>query len=328
MLPVPGVLRSWISPPSRFESSRLIARPRPVPPYLRLVLASACWKASKISFCFSAGMPMPVSDTSNATTAGAWLRIGWFGLQPSYTDEIRNRTSPWLVNLNALESRFLSTCCRRLASVSMRAVEMRIDLDLEVQVAGIGFVPERPRHRLDDALEHDLFGLDRDRARLDLGKIENVADEVEQVGTRAVNGARELDLLRRQIVIRVFRELMAEDQDRIQRRAQLVRHVGEELGLVLGREREFGRLFFHRAPGLFDFLVLALHLDVLLGKLAGLLFELFVGLLQFLLLGLKLGGELLRLLEQTLRSASSLRSSSARYRCWPSIARGTRSAIP
>ena len=38
----PGMLRRWISPPSRLASSRLIARPRPVPPYRRLVLASAC----------------------------------------------------------------------------------------------------------------------------------------------------------------------------------------------------------------------------------------------------------------------------------------------
>jgi hypothetical protein len=62
VLPAPGVLRSAISPPSRLASSRLIARPRPVPPYLRLVLASACWKASKMIRCFSAGMPMPVSE--------------------------------------------------------------------------------------------------------------------------------------------------------------------------------------------------------------------------------------------------------------------------
>jgi hypothetical protein len=58
---MPGVLRSWISPPSRFASSRLMANPRPVPPYLRLVPASACWKASKMMRCFSGGMPMPVS---------------------------------------------------------------------------------------------------------------------------------------------------------------------------------------------------------------------------------------------------------------------------
>ena len=34
VLPSPGLLRSCISPPSRFDSSRLIASPRPVPPYL------------------------------------------------------------------------------------------------------------------------------------------------------------------------------------------------------------------------------------------------------------------------------------------------------
>ena len=76
VLPTPGVLRSWISPPSSEASSRLIARPRPVPPYLRLVLASACWNASKMIRCFSAGMPMPVSDTSNETTPPVWPSTG------------------------------------------------------------------------------------------------------------------------------------------------------------------------------------------------------------------------------------------------------------
>ena len=61
----------------------LIARPRPVPPYLRLVEASACWNASKMMRCLSAGMPIPVSDTSNATTDGAALRLRLSGLQPS-----------------------------------------------------------------------------------------------------------------------------------------------------------------------------------------------------------------------------------------------------
>ena len=65
---LPGTLTSRISPPSSVASSRLIARPRPVPPYLRLVPASACWNASKISFCFSGAMPMPVSVTAMATT--------------------------------------------------------------------------------------------------------------------------------------------------------------------------------------------------------------------------------------------------------------------
>jgi hypothetical protein len=69
-----------------------------------------------------------------------------------------------------------------------------------------------------------------------------------------------------------------------------VRHVGHELGLVLGGERQLRRLLLERAPGLLDLLVLALDLDVLLGELAGLLSELLVGLLELALLRGELGG--------------------------------------
>ena len=85
---------------------------------------------------------------------------------------------------------------------------------------------------------------------------------------------------------------------RVERRAQLVRHVGQELGLVLRGERQLGGLFLERAAGLLDFLVLALHFDVAFGELLRLLLELLVGLLQLALLGLQFAGELLRLLEQ------------------------------
>ena len=98
----------------------------------------------------------------------------------------------------------------------------------------------------------------------------------------------------------VLGELLAEDQDRVERRAQLVRHVGEELGLVLRGERQLGRLLLERAARLLDFLVLALDLGVLLGELLGLRGELLVGLLQLGLPRLQLGRELLRLLQQVL----------------------------
>ena len=47
-------------------------------------------------------------------------------------------------------------------------------------------------------------------------------------------------------------------------------------------------------------MVLALDLDVAFGELLSLLLELFVGLLQFLLLGLQFARELLRLFQQAL----------------------------
>jgi len=58
--------------------------------------------------------------------------------------------------------------------------------------------------------------------------------------------------------------------------------------------------FFQSAARLFDFLVLALDFRVLLGKLLRLQAQLFVSLLQFALLRLQFGGELLRLFEEIL----------------------------
>ncbi len=69
--------------------------------------------------CFSAGMPMPVSVTSNAITDRAWLRICWSALQPPVAGRMRSVAEPFSVNLKALARRFFRTCCRRLVSVWM-----------------------------------------------------------------------------------------------------------------------------------------------------------------------------------------------------------------
>src|SRR2546430_17014954 len=61
---------------------------------------------------------------------------------------------------------------------------------------------------------------------------------------------------------RVLRELLAENQDAVERCAQLVRHVRQELRLVARGERELRRLLLERAPGELDLLVLALDLHV------------------------------------------------------------------
>jgi hypothetical protein len=113
-----------------------------------------------------------------------------------------------------------------------------------------------------------------------------------------MDGARELHLLGGQAAVGVLGQLLSEHKNRVKRRAQLVRHVGQELGLVLRRKRQFASLLFQSAASLLDFLILALHLVVLFGELLSLLRQLLVCLLQFLLLGLQLGSQLLRLLQQ------------------------------
>ena len=103
----------------------------------------------------------------------------------------------------------------------------------------------------------------------------------------------EFDLLGSEVAASIFRELLAQDQHGIQRGAQFVGHVGQELGLVFGREGEFRGLFLQGAAGLFHLLVLTLDFGILIGELLGLLGQLLVGLLQFLLLRLQFDGQLL-----------------------------------
>ena len=80
-----------------------------------------------------------------------------------------------------------------------------------------------------------------------------------------------------------------------------MRHVGQEFRLVLRGQRQFFGFFLQCAAGLLNLLVLALDFYVLLGKLLRFLRQLLVGLLQFLLLHLQFGGQLLRLLQQSFR---------------------------
>ena len=80
----------------------------------------------------------------------------------------------------------------------MLRAEIGVELDVERRGrARLGLVAERARHRLEQVGEEDLLGLDRDGARLDLRQVEDVADQVQQVGAGAVDGAGELDLLAR-----------------------------------------------------------------------------------------------------------------------------------
>ena len=200
--------------------------------------------------------------------------------------------------LEGVREQVLEDLLQALRVGDHRRPEARLDAHVERQAAVLGVVLERAHDEIEQVGEVHLLGLDRHRARLDLREIEDVRDQVEEVGAGAVDGARELDLLAGEVPLGVVGELLAEDQDAVQRRAQLVRHVGEELGLVLRGQRQLLGLLLERAPRLLDLLVLALDLDVLLGQLLRLLGQLLVGLLQLGLLRLQLAGELLRLLEQ------------------------------
>ena len=117
--PVPGVEETVIAPPSSQASDRLIDRPRPEPPYLRLVVPSACWNCSKMSASLSSAMPMPVSTTVNATTPAAPRRAGASKARSAGAGATRRVTEPVSVNLTALDSRLRSTCWSFCGSVTI-----------------------------------------------------------------------------------------------------------------------------------------------------------------------------------------------------------------
>jgi len=115
-LPSPGTLSAVIEPPRSWASSRLMDRPRPVPPYLRLVVPSACWKAPKMVSSCSSAMPMPVSLTRK-DSAGP-LRLTRSGSRSASAGSMCSSTVPASVNFTAFDSRLRSTWRSRDSSVS------------------------------------------------------------------------------------------------------------------------------------------------------------------------------------------------------------------
>ncbi len=212
-----------------------------MPPYLRLVVPSACWNASKMIFCLSSGYADAcVRDREGDDRVGAVQTPRASKLQPACPrPRCGASTLPSSVNLKAFESRFFSICCKRFASVWMAGGSPGAELDREVQPLVLRHLAEAPLDVLDARRRRRTsLDVDRHRARLDLREVEDVVDEREQVGARGVDGLGELDLLAASGCLGVLGELAREDEHAVERRAQLVRHVGEELRLVLGGQRQ------------------------------------------------------------------------------------------
>ena len=233
-----------MSPPIIVQNRRLIARPRPVPPYLRVVDASTwvnSWN-SLSSVPASCRCPCRRPGTESSPCRWRWSR------------DTSRRTGPFSVNLQALLSRLNSTCRTLVMSARMKpsrrgAIHRQRVAVSSRRAAGWSSITSPHERR-------DLEGLDEELhlAGLDLRKVENVVDQRLQVL------AGRMDLLRgpamesclAQIVGLLLQHLAVAD-DGVQRGPQLVAHVREELALgAVGRFRRVLRLeqfFLRRACG-------------------------------------------------------------------------------
>ncbi len=105
VLPLPNSLVQPIRPPINSTNPLLMANPRPVPPYLRVVEESAWVKRSKIISVLSAAIPIPVSTTLNRSQPAS-----------SGSGSTRRVTLPWSVNFSAFPIRLMRICRRRFGS--------------------------------------------------------------------------------------------------------------------------------------------------------------------------------------------------------------------
>ncbi len=96
-----------MSPCISFAKCCDITKPKPVPPYKRVTLLSAWLNASKIVFCCSLLIPIPVSVTVIFITLVCWSIC---------SASISMVTEPCSVNLMALVTRLTTTCLMRIAS--------------------------------------------------------------------------------------------------------------------------------------------------------------------------------------------------------------------
>ena len=184
--------------------------------------------------------------THRADASTAWSGSSRLSRRP-----IRKTTSPRSVNLQAFESRFLQDLLQPLA------VGLETGREAPRPAAPGSRAPSarRPGRKLRSTKSRKAWSCTGPALTAIVpdsifDEVEDVVDQLEQVGARRSRWSRANSTCSwREVPVRVVGESLREDQQAVERRAQLVGHVGEELRLVLGGERELLGLLLQRALG-------------------------------------------------------------------------------
>src|SRR5262249_11419284 len=115
-------------------------------------------------------------------------------------------------------------------------------------------------HVGDERVDRDRLGPEVDPPRLDLGEVEEVVDEVEEMARAREDVAQELLVILRDLADLAVVHELGEADDRVQRRAGRGRHVREELALEAIRFLDAAVLLLERGRLLADLVEEALAL--------------------------------------------------------------------
>src|SRR5580704_18342415 len=95
--------------------------------------------------------------------------------------------------LERVRQQILKHLLQALSVGGDRTPEIWIDVNLERQLPGVRFMPERPRHHVEQVGKEHILGVDGDGTGFDLREVQNVANKVEEIGAGAMDGAGEFD---------------------------------------------------------------------------------------------------------------------------------------
>src|ERR1700757_4305307 len=105
---------------------------------------------------------------------------------------------------------------------------MGIGFDFKGKLSILRLVAEGTPDGVEQAGEEHLFRIDGYGSRFNFREVENVADKVKEIRSGTMNGTGEFNLLVREVVLWILAELLAQHQDAVKGRTQLVRHVRQE----------------------------------------------------------------------------------------------------
>ena len=151
-------------------------------------------------------------------------------------------TSPSSVNLIALPTRLSSTWVKRRSSPRPRGRSADLGRELEFLVGRQRF--DRAVDCLGNVLQGVIGEVEHELARFDLGQIEHIIDQPQQVLAVALKPLQHPHHPLRWLAIGAIGHQLGVAQDGIQWGAQLVAHIGEELRFVLTRLLKLSAFFF------------------------------------------------------------------------------------
>jgi hypothetical protein len=100
-----------------------------------------------------------------------------------------------------------------------RRRQLVVELDGERHALRLGDGLEGLEHVVAELGERDAGDVELHGVGLDLGQVEDVVEELEQVAARAADDVRVLDLALGQVAVGVVLELLGEDEQAVERRA-------------------------------------------------------------------------------------------------------------